>query len=284
MHRDAVIYVAGTLHFNGTLDNPVSVMGDRLEHDYDEIPGQWYAIYFAPGSVNNTIEYANIINGTFGLWADSLVISDTPILTVSNTEINRMSYAGIRGRGTTIEASNTVIGDCGNNSIQLLWGGSYSFTHCTVYNNWYTGFSNRKTPALEIANYFAYEKDGNIIINARDMEKVQFRNCIISGTRSNELLILKSPDAILNYSFNSCLMKVDPEVYDYTGDPKFTGIINNENPVFDTIPGSYQLDSLSPAIDKGFLDYAVDFPLDKKGDYRTADGLPDLGAYERIKQ
>jgi hypothetical protein len=284
MHRDAGIYVKGTLNINGSQENPVNILGDRLEMDYKEIPGQWSSIYFFPGSMNNTVNYANILNGTVGLWADSVVNFDQPVLTVSNTEINRMSYDGILGRGTTIEAYNTIIGDCGHSSVELLYEGSYSFTHCTFDNNWNTGFSNRKTPTLFIANYFAYENDlGEVIIEARDIDKASFRNCIIYGSRTNEIVISKAPEGILDYTFNWCLTKMDEEEYDYNSDPNFFGITNNERPLYDTIPGSYQLDSLSPAINKGYLEYALEFPKDKKGDFRTADGLPDLGAFERIQ-
>ena len=284
MHRDAGIYVKGTLNLAGSLEAPITIQGDRLEYDYREIPGQWFGIYFAPGSSGNVIDYANIVNGTIGLWADSVVNFDQPVITVSNTEINRMSYDGILARGTTVEAWNTVIGDCGNSCVELLYEGSYSFTHCTFANYWRSGFSNRKTPAVQVANYFAYENDdGEIIIEARDIEKADFLNCIIHGSRTHELQISRVPEGILNYRVNWCLTKIDEEEYPYREDPNFFGIINNEDPRFDSLRVSYELDSLSPAINKGLLEYAIEFQLDKKGDFRTADGTPDLGAFERIE-
>lgn len=284
MHRDAGIYVKGTLNLNGSLEAPITIQGDRLEYDYREIPGQWGFIYFAPGSESNVINYTNIYNGTIGLWADSVVTFDDPVLTVSNTEINRMSYDGILARGTTVEAWNTVIGDCGNSCVELLYEGSYSFTHCTFANFWPTGFSNRKTPSVQIANYFAYEdENGEVIVEARDIEKADFLNCIIYGNRTNEVIVSRAPEGLLDYRFHWCLTKIDVEEYDYTIDPNFFAITNNENPQFDTIRYSYELDTLSPAQNKGLLEYALEFQLDKKGDFRTGDGLPDLGAFERIE-
>jgi hypothetical protein len=287
MHRDAGIFVKGSLKMNGSLDNPVVVQGDRLEREFQDdpgYPGQWFGIYFAPGSYSNVIDNALIINGTFGLWADSVVNFDAPVLTIKNTEINRMSYDGILGRGTTIEAVNTVIGDCGNSCVELLYEGSYSFNHCTLANYWRPGFSNRKTPALYIANYFAYQDSlGEVFIEARDIEQATFTNCIIYGSRTNEILVSKSDEGELNYTFDKVLAKLDASVYDYNFDPNFIGIIDNEDPLFDSLRVSYELDTLSPAIDQGRMEYAIEAQLDKKGDFRTADEAPDLGAYERIE-
>ncbi|MCA1746260.1 MAG: hypothetical protein LC655_01080, partial [Bacteroidales bacterium] len=72
--------------------------------------------------------------------------------------------------------------------------------------------------------------------------------------------------------------------YEYDLDPGFSNIILNEDPLFDSLRVSYELDSLSPAIDAGKLDYAIEFPFDKKGDNRLVDNKPDLGAFERIKE
>ncbi|MFC2090193.1 hypothetical protein ACFLT1_05405 [Bacteroidota bacterium] len=286
MHRDAAILVKGTLEIMGSLDNPVVVQGDRLEREYQDdpgYPGQWLTIYFAPGSQNNIINHARIMNGTIGLWADSVVSYDAPVMTISNTEINRMSYDGILGRGTTIDAYNTIIGESGNSCVELLYEGSYKFNHCTFANYWQTWQSNRKTPALFIANYFAYENDlGETIVESRDIVKAEFTNSIIYGSRENELIISKSEDGILNYLFESCLVKMDQEDYDYTSDPYFIDIIANKDPKFDSLRVSYELDSLSPAINAGKLELAIDHPFDKKEANRLADDAPDLGALERI--
>ena len=45
---------------------------------------------------------------------------------------------------------------------------------------------------------------------------------------------------------------------------------------------NYELDTLSAAIDAGLMEYAVKYPQDILNKDRTADGGPDLGAYERV--
>ncbi len=47
LHRDALIYVEGSLQVNGTLDEPVWFGGDRLEEFYADVPGQWGFIYLS---------------------------------------------------------------------------------------------------------------------------------------------------------------------------------------------------------------------------------------------
>lgn len=284
MHRDSWIYVGGSLKMMGSVENPIQIQGDRLELLYEDLPGQWGGIYCFPGSYSNEIHNARIINGTVGLIADSVVIHTEPNVIITNTEINQMSHDGILARGTTIEAENLVIGDCGNSCMELLYEGSYSFTHCTFANYWIDGYSVRKTPALFIANYFAYEDDDGVVqVEARDIEEATFRNCIIYGDRSHEIEISNHPDGIFNYSFDHCLTKIDREELDFILDDNFKSITNGTDPLFDSLRVSYELDTLSPAIDMGNFDYAIDVPEDKKGDNRFYDQKPDLGAFERIE-
>ncbi len=288
MHRDAFFYVLGTLQIQGSLDNPVIIQGDRLEPEYQDQPGyggQWYGIYFAPGSMDNIVDHAVIWNGTIGLQSDSTVTPDRPALIVSNTEINRMSYSGIVGLGSSIEAYNTVVGDCGNSSVLLLLEGNYSFNHCTLANFWPDWQSKRKRAALRIENYiYGVDSSGTVFVAAhRDMEKASFTNSIIYGSRKNEITVSQHPDNEMNYYFDYVLTRLDREEYDYFADGKFNHIINDKNPSFVSEPESYELDSISPAINAGKLDYAINFPysIDKNGNSRLSDGVPDLGAFER---
>jgi hypothetical protein len=286
MHRDSWIFVNGSLKMEGTPENPVVVEGDRLELLYEDLPGQWGGIYMLPGSFGNEIDHARIVNGTVGFVADSMVLASEPNIRITNTEINQMSHDGILGRGTSIEANNLVIGDCGNSCLELLYEGSYSFTHCTFANYWRNGFSNRRTPSVQIANYRAYkDSNGNIIVDARDIEEATFKNCIIYGDLNHEIIVARDPNelGILNYTFDHCLTRMDETEYDYTKDPNFIAITNNKDPMFDSLRVSYELDSLSAALDIADFNYAIDVPLDKKEASRFADGFPDLGAYERTE-
>ena len=285
-HRDALLYVEGTLLVEGTRDEPVLFAGDRLEEFYDDIPGQWGLIYFTETSQNNRINYAEIKNGTLGILISAPPESGMmPDLEISNTVIKNMSSNGIYALNAAVIGTNLVIGDCGGSCAGLIYGGAYEFTHCTFDNNWPSYYSNRQLPALFMADYFGnYDAQGNLELHVGGVfEKADFMNSIIYGNGRMELVIDSYEDLQLNYRFDHCLTRIDEDSIDYLADPLFSNILNNQNPMLvDTIPHLFHLDSLSLAIDAGLLGYAVELPFDLNGNNRLDDDAPDLGAFERI--
>jgi len=282
-HRNSRLYVAGTIIVNGSLEHPVIFQGDRLEELYRDIPGQWDGIWMLPGSHDNRIDYAVIKNAVVGLEADTLASLTVPTLSISNTIIENMSAVGILGLGTTIEASNCVISKCGQASVALLIGGEYSFYHCTIANYWGGGFSTRTSPALLLNNYYEDIYGG---IQIREMNRAYFGNCIIYGNRESEMEIDKHPDGELDYKFEYCITRFDPEAeeYDITDEDHFIQILNMEDPRFiNPAELDYQLDTLSPAKDAAWTDISTLYPTDLNGLSRLLDAGPDIGAYERVE-
>jgi hypothetical protein len=284
-HRDSRLYVAGTIVVNGTKDNPVTFQGDRLEQLYKDIPGQWDGLRLLPGSHDNRINYGIIKNGIIGIEADTLASLVTPTLEISNSVILNMSAVGILGLGTTIKASNCVIGNCGQFALALLIGGSYEFYHCTIANYWGSyilgNVTTRSTPAVALKNYYE-DINGNYQI--RPFEKAFFGNCIIYGSRDSEFEVDSFPNTILNYELNHCITRIDPEKFNLNDQTRFKTIFNNEDPKFDSIEvNNYQLDTLSSAKDRGLMDYAILYGYDLLGISRLEDDGPDIGAYERIE-
>lgn len=287
LHRDALLFVNGTLHVNGTLDEPVLFAGDRLEEFFDDKPGQWGLIYLSESSQDNRINYAEIKNGTIGILISASPESGKmPDLEISNSTINHMSSNGIYALNAEVTGTNLVIGDCGGSCAGLIYGGAYEFIHCTFANNWPSYFSNRQLPALLLTDYFVnYDSEGNLVLyTGGEFEKAEFMNSIIYGNGRMELVIDSYEELQLNYRFDHCLTRIDEDSLDYLEDPLFTSIINNENPLLDSVPYNFELDSLSPAIDAGLPAHAVEIPFDMKGNNRLGDDAPDLGAFERIEE
>jgi len=286
LHRDALLYVDGTLQINGSLEEPVWIGGDRLEKFYEDVPGQWGFIYLSELSHQNRINYTEIRNGTLGVLISAPPESGKmPDLEISNSLINHMSSHGIYALNAEISASNLVIGNCGGSCTGLNYGGNYQFIHCTFANYWPSGYSNRQLPALLLSDYFVTrdEESGELILYPDGVfERAEFLNSIIYGNNRTELLIESYNDLQLNYLFDYCLTKMDESDYDYSSDPLFTNIINNEDPLFVAAPDTFQLDSLSPAIDAGLPAYAIEFPFDLNWNSRLDDDAPDLGSYEWI--
>ena len=190
-----------------------------------------------------------------------------------------MSYTGILGQGTTIEAANCVIGNCGNSSVALTLGGKYDFRNCTIGNYWNRSF--RRGTAVVLNNYYI---DTTNTVNLRPLEMAYFGNCVIYGDKSEEITIDQyKNEGVLNYKFDHCLLKTELNITDAE---KFPNSLKNQNPWFkDPSISAFQPDStLSSVINKGSISilspFFINLNQDIKGNLRTADAAPDLGAYE----
>lgn len=287
LHRDAIFAVGGTLITNGEKDKQVSFAGDRLEKLYEDIPGQWGGIYFFAGTRDNKINYTEIKCANFGIIVDTFM-NENPTIELTNSTISHMSSVGILARGAKVKGVNNQIYNCGSTALALTIGGSYEFYHCTIANRW--AFSPvRSDPSVYLSNYYFYNDtlpSGVVVQRAevRDIEKAYFGNCIIWGSRDNELIIDKFPDeGILEYSFENCLGKFNPEKVQIT-EEHFINLINYEDPKFISWDEyDFQLDTLSPAKDVGKLSIGNLYPIDLNGESRITDGMPDIGAFERIE-
>lgn len=277
-HNNSRLYVAGTIAANGTYDLPIIFQGDRLEDIYEDIPGQWDGIWLMAGSKDNIFDFTEIKNAIIGIQVDTLANLSKPTLLLSNSRIENMTSTGIYAQGSTIEAYNNLIANCGQFGIALTIGGSYEFYHCTIANYW--GFSIRTTPSVLLNNYYIDIYDN---IQVRSIDKALFGNCIIYGNKESEIVIDKIESGDLNFKFDHSLIKVDSD-FSTTDQNSFENIIVNNDPEFkDPYNGDFELDTLSIAKDKGKTDYGVMFPLDINLNNRNSDSGPDLGAFERIE-
>lgn len=292
-HTNSCMLVKGTLQTNGTLESPVVFQGDRLEAAYDDISGQWGAwitldsggiyllggIHFLTGSKYNEMTYTEVKNGIIGVRADSVVTAGVPTVKMENCIIQHMNVAGLYAAGAYVTAENSIFSDCGQYIVALLYGGNYDFKHCT-FSNYYSG--TRQTSSVAMNNYFTYDDaSGQTILDARQFSAT-FSNSIIYGSLSEELMIDGVEAAGFDYLFDHCLLKTGLET---ENEQHFADVIVNEDPLFldkyETY--DYRLDTLSPALNVGKMEIALEVPLDYDGISRTSDNGPDLGAFERIE-
>ena len=285
-HNNAQLVVQGTLKIEGEFENPVTFEGDRRELFYRDKAGQWGGIWLHAGSKNSQIKWAEIRNAINGLIVDTCVTTDAPTLTISNTKIENQSSIGLYARGSKIEADNCLFSNAGDVSVALTLGGDYKFFQCTIANYW-GQYIYRKGPALLLNNYYLYQlvANGPIFVMPRDLEEASFNNCIIYGSKDQEFEIDNSyknqtVSASMIYNFDHCILKVTND-FNITDPLKFTSV-SRENPKFkDPSILNFQLDTLSPAKDKGLLNYALLYPIDLKNISHLLDSGPDLGTYER---
>ena len=277
-HKNSRLYVAGSIVSNGTFESPIIFQGDRLEDMYEDIPGQWDGIWLMAGSKDNIFNFSEIKNAIIGIQVDTLANLSKPTLLLSNSRIENMTSAGIYAQGSTIEAFNNLITNCGQFAVALTIGGSYEFYHCTIANYW--GFSTRRTPSILINNYYIDIYGGTQV---RPLNNALFGNCIIYGNKESEIIIDGNDSETFNFKFDHTLIKVDSDFS--TSDPDyFESVITNYDPKFkDPYNGDFELDTLSIAKDFGKPEYGLMFPYDINIQNRNSDSGPDLGAFERIE-
>ena len=283
-YRNSTMYIMGNLEIHGTVEEPVIFQGDRLESEYAEIPGQWGGLYFLNGSVGNIIEYLEIRNGTTGLHLGNFYSEKAPPdLTISNSIITQMNFAGISAINAKINAYNCVIANCGFYGIALTTGGEYEFNHCTISNNW--RYYNRSTPTVLITNYY-YLNDTTPVFTG-ELKKANFGNCIICGDMETEIGFdkIEGPGTgSFQYVFDHCLIKVDTSEIDVSDSMRYNEVFINNFPGFIAADSmNFQLDSCAFVLDKGSQEIGMRFPNDILGNSRTNDSGPDIGAYERLE-
>jgi hypothetical protein len=277
-HSESGIIVQPTasLYINGAVspdnknlqENEVVFEGDRLEPDFEDIPGQWGAIWMKEGS-QGSINHLTLKNATVGLLLDN---SD---LSFSNSQIYNSANVGILAKNSTITGTNLVVNNCGEANLACTYGGNYNFTHCTFNNNW-----NSSSQVAVLVN--------NYILGANPLEKpltaANFKNCIIYGSNNVELFLDKDETATFNTSFENCLIKFNDidtgiekdNLYNFIRN-EVSGNIKNKDPkFFKQNQNKLNIDETSAAYQKGNKDYRIE--TDILGATRTA--TPDIGAYQ----
>lgn len=263
------VYDGASLKVRGTLSEPVTFQGMRLEKYYEDVAGQWNRIWLSRGSINNQIDYAIIKNGTVGILADSVANNDYH-LKINNTIIKNMSSVGILSQGSKIIGTNLVISNCQTANLALTLGGEYDFYHSTFADYW-RGSSNNAYSLL-INNYYV---DINQNIQLRPLSAANFTNCIFFGESLEEIFMDLKPETQSNYYFDHCLLKtkISPNAY-------FNQCIFNTDPAFkNTEKQIFEINSTkSPVVKTGLTSGAIFAPQDIKGVPRL--GTPTIGAYE----
>ena len=288
-HKGAGLYVKGQIIANGTFQNQITFLPDRLEESYENIPDQWNGIVLYSGSHNNVFNFCTIKNANIGLQVGNIEDDGFATLEFANSRIENMAYAGLFALKSKIYAYNNVIANCGFYTVALLIGGEYEFYHSTIANYWGNYSSRpRSTSSVVISNVLVItDAEGSKVTYVGDLEKATFANSIVYGNIPKELELGDNGENTFNYLFDNCIIQV-PDTFDTSNKDHFINVL--KGPEFDPLfidpyeEYNYALDTLSPAKDIGKFEYAKQFPLDIMNENRTDDDGADLGAFERIEK
>ena len=274
-HANAPIIIDGTLITNGTNQQPVIFAGDRLDEDYKSFPASWPGIYFRGSSIDNMLKFTTVKNAYQAIVAEKPSANTNPKVIMQQCIIDNAFDAGIYCVNSSLQASNSLISNCGKN-VQFIYGGDYTLTNCTVAA--YSSYISHKNPVLTVSNYAS--QNGNTI--AADLNAI-FRNCIFwaeESTVDNEVSVNKQGSTNFTVNFDHCLYRAVADPPNST----LNAVIKNTDPLFDSIDVvKHYFDfritknTASPGIDKGV---ATGFLKDLDDQPRNI-GLTDLGSYEK---
>jgi hypothetical protein len=108
------------------------------------------------------------------------------------------------------------------------------------------------------------------------LNAANFTNCIIDGNLSTEVSFQEQELGTFNYTFDHCLIKLDPTIS--TDNTHYQNTVINESPEFvNNTESDFHLTESSPAIDAGEITSTLD---DIEGNPRNN---ADIGAYEFIE-
>ncbi len=265
------VYRYGNIHINGTVDEPVTITGDRLESFFANDYAQWNSLWINEGIEENLIENAIISNSSYGIHLEALEEYTGNKTIINNSVIHNNQVMGIRAEGANLEMNNCQVSNNGSYSLALMVG-DFLLNHVTVAN--YFSQSGRKSPAVALTNNFIKtEVIGGEAVNVTYLgdANATFNNCIIYGYLDNEFGVGEKSGAELNYTLHNCIVKRDSiqnghYVNCFNANPKFIA----------TYGQNYNLEETSPAIDAGMTGLGI--TTDILG--RPRNGIPDIGAYE----
>lgn len=286
-HKGAGMYVKGRVEANGTFQEPITFLPDRLEDAYKDIPDQWTGIVLFSGSHGNVFNYTTIKNANIGLQVGNIENEGHASINLQNSRIENMGWGGLLAFKSKVYGYNNVIANCGMYAVALLVGGEYEFYHSTIANYWDNYSSKtRSTASLTISNVLiTSDENGSTVNYSGDLEKATFGNCIVYGNIVQELNLGDNKENAFNYMFDHCILQM-PDTFNVSNKNHFTNVFvgDDYDPLFiDPYENyNYALDSLSPVKDIGKIEFGKQFPNDIMNRSRTADDGPDLGAFEQI--
>lgn len=272
-HDKAELIVHGSLHAEGTAEQPIVMTGDRTGNvvgdiSFDIMSRQWGGVYFAPSSIGNRLAHTDIRNTWYGVAIEGEGPSETPALTMLNCRLHNSAGLVLEAVHSAVEATGCEFAE-GGAGLVYLHGGHHSFNHCTFANNYL--FAAISGPAIGFGHISSDPKTGLDDDSGLPYLSADITNSIIYGLGADlSHGDLEGTDARLH----RCLLKSEG-----SDDDNFTECIWDSDPLYYTVRSDYFFDYRikpeSPAI--GAADPSYPAPTDAYGLPRGA--APDLGAY-----
>ncbi|MBR9998854.1 MAG: right-handed parallel beta-helix repeat-containing protein [Cyclobacteriaceae bacterium] len=268
--NQASIFVKGSLVTEGSSDGRVVFRNERLEDDYENIPGQWGGIFFLEGSRDNRIDFTDIRNSQYGLRIGTPDPDTIPDVIIRNTRIENTSIGGIVAFTSDLWVENSLIDISAGYTLANLAGGNYHYIHCT-FANYALGFS-RLGPSVIFSNNLLL--DDNTLLD--EPLHVEFLHSILWGDLKEEILIEDGGNTDFLIQTGNSIFKTS--LTNFKGGSSYIST-DTDYMIFKDIKNyDYMPDTLAPAIDHAGMS---GMKFDLFGQAR--DSIPDIGAIEFLK-
>ena len=287
MHQGACLYALGDITANGSSDAPIVFCGDRLDRLFDSVPyayagGSWNGIYCQAEEVHTyDLSYVDILSGNVGLLINSTCTGALPHLAMTGCRIHNHAQYGLVLLNTDAQVVNTEISNCASYCVYCD-GGTHDFIHTTIAS--YFGYTNIRIQSVTKEETAAVYIDN--LSKAAPATVTSFYNSIITGYRTNQLVVATPIDRFYAGSFIGNYLKTDtlrmPHAQSNTywqSTDTAAVFVNDFYKYKEYIYYDFHLDSISPAIGVGDSLTAVPYPLDRDGVSRALT-RPDAGCYQ----
>lgn len=274
-HKNSGMKVSSgaTLNINGALDHEVILRGDRNDPYYDTIPKNWNSIRMETGSILN-MTYARLFGGTRGL--DMRQTNAT----ISNSFIHTFQEYGIYAVGSTVNAKNLVMNNCGESCIGIFRGGNHNYTHATIANY------SKTMSSFNRMGIFATNEWKNDAGQTEQgaLQNLSIKNSIVYSDRDNAVNFEQTPGQQFDFLIQNSLLKYSSTTeagFPFDNNVNVVQSIKNQDPQFInyfTAKQNLRVKTTSPARGKGNVATAGTVPFDIVNVSRTSN--PTLGAYQ----
>lgn len=292
-HDKAALHVYGKLIVEGSLENPVVLRGDRMDHmfdylRYDNTPSRWEGVIIHRGSYGNEFYQCDLHSSLFGI-----IVEDTEQVTPDETKpsvtldcciLHNIGGDGLQLNNCVSKATNTQISNTLGHTVNIS-GGSHTFIYCTLAQ--FYPFTANRGDALHLAS----SEDGS---DYGLLRKAHFINCVITGYGPDVIMGEYIPDDC-NYLFHHCFLNTPPvdDVEHFVGNIFDQDKKKNEDEklvrqdnflVFDTENFIYDFTPKAESLIRSLADpnYSGVPAFDRLGVSRLADEGPDAGCYECV--
>ena len=296
-HDKAALHVYGRLLVKGSLEKPVVLRGDRMDHMfdyllYDNTPSRWEGVVIHRGSYDNEFYQCDLHSSLFGI-----IVEDTeemkpdetkPSVTLDCCILHNIGGDGLQLNNCVSKVVNTQISNTLGHTVNIN-GGSHTFIYCTLAQ--FYPFTADRGDGLHLASSEDYSDYGLL-------RKAHFINCVITGYGEDVIMGEYIPqdgtcDYLFHHSFLNTPIVEEPEhfvdcVFDrdkkkneeekLVRDQNFV-LFDTENFIYDFTPkDSSMIRSLADPKYEGIPAF------DRLGVSRLADEGPDAGCYEFVKK